>query len=124
MMGAGGAQLLDRDGVHMQKELIVAIGGGLASALLSFGVLTGAGSGILFAYFAPLPIFLAGLSNGFRSVTISVLVGLLAAGAFANIIPWIAYAVLIAAPTWLACRYILMAHTQTEVVGPRQAHLR
>ena len=76
MTRADSARLLDWGGVYMQKELIVGIGGGLASALLCFGVLTGAGSGMLFAYLAPLPFFLAGLSSGFRSVTIGAVTGM------------------------------------------------
>ena len=116
MIRADSARLPDWGGVHMQKELIVAIGGGLASALLCFGVFTGAGSGMLFAYLAPLPIFLAGLSSGFRSVTIGVLTGMVLIAAISGLVPVIKYAALIAAPTWLACRYILMTQTGKNAV--------
>ena len=61
-------------GARMQRQLIIALGGGIASALLLVGSLTGAG-GLLLANFAQLPLFLVGFMSGARSVVIAGAVG-------------------------------------------------
>ena len=62
----------------MYKETTVAIGAGLASALLSVAIAFGSGLGLLLVYFALLPILLIGLSQGQRSVSIAAVAGVLA----------------------------------------------
>ena len=59
----------------MSRYLLAAIGGGLASALVY--ALTGMGSfgGILLAYFAPLPLYLIGLSFGWTAGAAASAVG-------------------------------------------------
>jgi hypothetical protein len=57
-------------GARMQRQLLIAFGGGIASALLLVGSLTGAG-GLLLANFAPLPLFLVGFMSGARSVVMA-----------------------------------------------------
>ena len=75
----------------MLRYLLAAIGGGIASALVY--ALTGMGSfgGILLAYFAPLPLYLIGLSFGWTAgavasavaaITITLLGGFLGAAIF------------------------------------------
>lgn len=58
-------------GANMQRQLLIALGGGIASALLSLGLLTGAGGLAMIAYFAPLPLFVVGLMSGARGVAIA-----------------------------------------------------
>jgi len=53
-------------GARMQRQLLIALGGGFASALLLVGSLTGAG-GLLLANFAPMPLFMVGFMTGTRA---------------------------------------------------------
>ncbi|MCD6075687.1 MAG: uncharacterized protein K0Q70_2570, partial [Rhodospirillales bacterium] len=57
-------------GARMQRQLFIALGAGILSALLLVGSLTGAG-GLLLANFAPLPLFLVGFMSGARSVVLA-----------------------------------------------------
>jgi hypothetical protein len=96
-------------GASMHRQLIIAAAGGLVSAVLSLGLLTGSSSAVLFAYFAPLPIMLIGLSTGLMSVSAAILLAAvlvvnLAGGAQAAI-----YLASIALPAWLISRYAVTA---------------
>jgi hypothetical protein len=91
----------------MQRQVLIAAGGGLASALLSLGLLAGGGSFALLAYFAPLPLFAAGLMMGLRTSVI--------AGAFAVVVLFVLggiasaglYALSIMIPTWIVVYHAL-----------------
>lgn len=58
-------------GAKMQRQLLIALGGGIASALLSLGLLTGAGGLAMIAYFAPLALFLVGFMAGANALAIA-----------------------------------------------------
>ena len=105
-------------GARMYKNLIIAAAGGLVSAILSLGLLTGSSGALLFAYFAPLPLMLIGLSVGLISASAAIFVALivvvnLAGGAQAAV-----FAVSIALPAWLITRY---ATAQRTAPGGAQA---
>ncbi|MDP6426828.1 MAG: DUF2232 domain-containing protein [Rhodospirillales bacterium] len=87
--------------------MIIAMAGGLASAALSLGVLTGSGAAILFAYFSPLPLLLVGLSLGLTSVSVGIALA-------AILVAWVAgatqaaiYGISLALPVWLITRYAI-----------------
>jgi hypothetical protein len=95
----------------MYKQLIIAAAGGLVSAILSLGLLTGSSGALLFAYFAPLPLLLIGLSIGLIGASAAIFVALivvvnLAGGAQAAV-----FAASIALPAWLITRYATAQRT-------------
>ena len=80
-----------RLGAGMQRQILIAAGGGLASALFSLGFLAGGGNLAIVAYFAALPLFGVGFMLGVRSTVVSgtfsvvvifLLGGLAAAGVY------------------------------------------
>ena len=98
----------------MYKETIVAIGAGLASALLSVAIAFGSGLGLLLVYFALLPILLIGLSQGQRSVSIAAVAGIFGTIFLTNIFQGALYGVTVALPAWLVVRYGLMNQTARD----------
>ena len=59
----------------MNKDILIAIGAGSLSAVAALAFQSGAPGGLLFAYFAPLPLMLVGLSLGAVTGTISAIAG-------------------------------------------------
>lgn len=55
----------------MSREILVALGGGLVSAIFYLSVVTGTPGAILLAYLSPLPLFLAGLSAHWKGAAIA-----------------------------------------------------
>src|SRR5690606_35476329 len=90
-----------RLGAGMQRQMLIAAGGGLASALFSLGFLAGGGNFAIFAYFAALPLFGVGFMLGVRSAviadTFSVVVIFLLGGVAAGG----GYALSIMFPVWI-----------------------
>jgi hypothetical protein len=98
----------------MHRETLIAIGAGLASALLSIAVAYGSGIGLLLAYFALLPILLIGLSQGPRFATIAALSGVIGAIFLTNISQGALFGISVALPAWLITRYALMTQTAQD----------
>ncbi|NQV56578.1 MAG: DUF2232 domain-containing protein [Rhodospirillales bacterium] len=98
----------------MHKQIVFALGGGLASAALSIGALAGNGSGILLAYFAPLPILLVGLALGTASAAIAAATAAILIAALAGGVQAIVYAFSVALPPWIIVRYALMKKSQPD----------
>ena len=98
----------------MYRETTVAIGAGLASALLSVAIAFGSGLGLLLVYFALLPILLIGLSQGQRSVSIAAVAGLFGTIFLTNIFQGALYGVSVALPAWLIVRYGLNSQTTRD----------
>tara|TARA_B100000315_G_scaffold257793_1_gene307828 strand:- start:1928 stop:2875 length:948 start_codon:yes stop_codon:yes gene_type:complete len=98
----------------MYRETTVAIGVGLASALLSIAIAFGSGLGLLLVYFALLPILLVGLSQGQRSVSIAAVAGVFGTIFLTNIFQGALYGVSVALPAWLIVRYALMNQTAQD----------
>ena len=98
----------------MYRETTVAIGAGLASALLSVSIAFGSGLGLLLVYFALLPILLIGLSQGQRSVSIAAVAGLFSTIFFTNIFQGAIYGVSVALPAWLIVQYGLNSQTTRD----------
>ena len=101
----------------MYRTFGIAIGAGLASALLFAASAKGAGPALIIAYVTPLPIMIAAL--GFGQST-----GLMAAGLAAcaiavtlGIMPGVFFAVLLGFPSWFLCYLVMLARPLT-VSGP------
>jgi hypothetical protein len=97
--------------VMMYREPIIAIGAGIASALLSTSVAVGSGIGLILAYFSLLPVLLVGLSQGPRSTTIATVSGIVCAILLTNIFQGGLFGISVALPGWLIVRYVLMTQT-------------
>jgi len=98
-------------GASMHKQLIIAAAGGLVSAILSLGLLSGSSGALLFAYFAPLPILLIGLSLGLVSVSAAILLAAIVVANLTGAVQAAVYAASIALPAWLVTRYALANRT-------------
>ena len=98
----------------MPRETIIAIGAGLASALMSTAVAFGSGIGLVLAYFAMLPILLIGLSQGTRSSSIAAIVGIIGAVFLTNIFQAGLFGLSVALPAWLIVRYTLLTKTAQD----------
>ena len=92
-------------GASMHKQLIISAGGGLVSAVLALGLLTGSSGALLFAYFALLPVLLIGLSLGLVKVVIAIVVAAIAVAGLAGPAQAAVYVASIAMPAWLITRY-------------------
>lgn len=64
----------------MNKEVLIAVGGGLVSAFFAMGYLTGRPSGVLFSLMSTLPLYITGLMYGLNGISIAGAVGLLVVG--------------------------------------------
>ena len=90
----------------MRNDALIAIAGGLLSAFLSLSFLGGSATGIMFAYFTSLPLFLIGFSLGIKPLTYSASAGIIIIGVFAGWIATSIYALIYFLPTWLITLFI------------------
>lgn len=91
-------------GAQMQRQMLIALAGGIASALLLMGSLTGAG-GLMLANFAPLPLFAVGFMAGTRAVLVggaAASIALLFLGGFATMAFYAGTTML---PAWIIVHY-------------------
>lgn len=104
----------------MMRSLILGSLAGGASAVL---VLTAASGplGIMLAYLAPLPLFLAGLTHGLSAVVIAGAVGTLIS-ALNGLLNGGIYLVTFAAPAALVVRQALLARPATEASANAEVH--
>ncbi len=90
----------------MSRDVLIAIGGGLLSAVAAVAFLGGSAFSLLFGYFAMVPLMLVGLGLGPRAVTIAVGAGICATGIFGGIVHAGVFALVQALPalvvTWLS----------------------
>ncbi|MCW8836524.1 MAG: YybS family protein, partial [Rhodospirillales bacterium] len=112
-MSAERAKRISREG-GMSKDMLISIGAGLTSALLSLSVTAGPGFALVLVYLAPLPLYLVGLGVGQRATLIAGLTGTVACALFAGPLPSGLYAILNALPAWLVVRQALLSQPVTE----------
>jgi hypothetical protein len=98
----------------MNKDILIAIGAGSLSAVAALTFQTGAPGGLLFAYFAPLPLMLVGLSLGAMSGTISAIAGIVTAALLGGLMASTLFAVLHAFPAWFVARQALLKSTAPD----------
>ena len=97
----------------MNKDILIAIGAGSLSAVAALTFQSGATGGLLFAYFAPLPLMLVGLSFGAVTGTISAIAGVVTAAVLGGLMASTLFAVLHAFPAWFVARQALV-----KIVAP------
>lgn len=98
----------------MSRYLLAAIGGGLASALVY--ALTGMGSfgGILLAYFAPLPLYLIGLSLGLTASAVASAVAAVAMLVLGGFLSAAIFVVVNALPALIVIRQALQSRPDAQ----------
>ena len=69
----------------MQRDALIAIGGGLLSAVAAVSFFGGSVFSILFVYFSAVPLLLVGLGLGPKAVTIAVAAGIVATALTGNL---------------------------------------
>jgi hypothetical protein len=94
-------------GADMQRELLIALGGGIASAALSLGLLSGAGGLAMIAYFAPLPLFVVGFMAGARPVIVAGSFALVAMAFMGGLPAAVVYLGTIMIPSWVVVYHAL-----------------
>ncbi|NQV43403.1 MAG: DUF2232 domain-containing protein [Rhodospirillales bacterium] len=92
----------------MQKNMIIAVGGGGLSAAASMAFLAGTPGALFFAYLATLPIFLVGFSMGPVAATVAGLGGFVMAGLLGGALAAGMYGLVHALPAWLVSRQSLL----------------
>ncbi len=96
-----------------QKNILMAVGGGSLSAVASLAFLSGVPGGLLFVYFAMLPIFMVAFSMGTTAVSIAALSGIVIAGTLGDSVTAAAYGAFHALPAWFISRQSLASY-QTQ----------
>lgn len=98
----------------MSRELTFALPAGLASALMLHALAAGLPAGVLTAYLAPLPLFLVGLSAGWRICAVAGAFGAGLSLALETPMGAAAYVALYAAPAVLMCRLALVSQSDAN----------
>ena len=89
------------------RHMLIALGGGVVSALIAVAMLMGSPGALMIVYLAPLPLFLVGLSGGAAAVTVASVSGLLVAGFMGGIVAAAIYGLIHALPAWVMTRQSL-----------------
>lgn len=110
MISAGALKALET----MSRDWIIAIGGGLISAIASLAFLGGVPGALLLAYLAPLPLMMAGLAFGPAAAAVASVAGALAAGAVGSAAAVALFAVIHGLPAWMTVRLALINRPAEE----------
>jgi uncharacterized protein YybS (DUF2232 family) len=97
----------------VSREILVALGGGLASAVFYLSVVTGTPGAILLAYLSPLPLFLAGLSAHWKGAAIACAVAAVAVAAGTSFAAAGMFIALVVVPTMIVVRQGLLSRPGT-----------
>lgn len=94
----------------MSKTTVIALVGGVASALLFVALLFfPSPATMLFVYMVPLPLFLVGLSQGLAAAAIAAFGAIVVTGAFGGLILAMIFAIVIALPVLFTVRQALLS---------------
>lgn len=94
-------------GANMQRDMLIALGGGIASAALSLGLLAGSGGLALLSYFAALPLFLVGFATGARQVIAAGSIAVVILGLFGGVPSAAVFLGSILVPSWIVVYHAL-----------------
>jgi len=84
----------------MPRDALIAIGGGLMSAVAAVAFLGGSAMALMLVYFAPIPLLMVGFGLGPRAATIAALIGFFATGLFGGAMIAGFYGFIHALPAW------------------------
>jgi len=99
----------------MSRDVLIAIGGGLLSAVASVAFFGGSAFSFLFVYFAIVPLLMVGLALGPRAVTIAAGAGICATGIFGGIFPASIFGVVQVLPAWVITWLTVQKSSSPEV---------
>lgn len=91
----------------MQKNMLIAVGGGSVSAAASMAFFSGTPGALLFVCMTTLPLFLVALSMGPTAGMVACVAGLFVAFLVGDILNAGSYGLLHAFPAWLVFRHVL-----------------
>lgn len=89
----------------MPKDLLIAVGVGILSAVAATSLLVNNINGALFTFFAPLPVLLLGLSRGLPLTSVALVTGFVAAGVLGGPMVATVFGLVDALPAWLVIRH-------------------
>ena len=98
----------------MQRDILIAVSGGILSAIASMTIVLGLPGALLFAYLAPLPLIMVGLALGLRMATIASAAGFVVAGILGSTFNAGLYGLIYAVPGVLVVRYALSLEAQAD----------
>jgi len=98
----------------MQRDILIAVSGGILSAVASMTIVLGLPGALLFAYLAPLPLIMVGLALGLRMATIAAAAGFVVAGLIGSTFNAGLYGLIHAVPGVLVVRYALSLEAQAD----------
>ena len=101
----------------MQRDVLIAVGGGALSAIASMTIELGLPAAILFAYLAPLPLIMVGLALGLRMATVAAATGLIIAGLLGSLFNAGLFGLLYAVPGLLVVRCGLSLETSANLAS-------
>lgn len=93
----------------MSRQIILALGGGAVSAIVSVAFLTGSPIMLFMANLAPLPLFLVGLGAGAGAGSVAGVAGLVAAVVLGGTVAGAMFGLVFALPTWFVTQRALKA---------------
>lgn len=102
----------------MSKDVLIAIAGGLLTALLYLSTETGSPATLVFAYFTLLPLFMVGLAKGLAAAAISGTVAVVVTGVAAKFTGAAMFALAYAVPAVVMVRMALLNRQTPE--GPAE----
>ena len=92
----------------MSTQMLIALGLGGLSAVVSLAFFAGWPGGLLVVYLAPLPLFLAGLGGGASAATVAGATGIMTAGLIGGAMAAGVFGLVHALPAWLVVRQALL----------------
>ena len=98
----------------MPRDVLIAIGGGLMSAVAAVAFFGGSAFSLLFVYFASVPLLMVGLGLGPKAVTIAAGAGICATGIVGGLIPAGIFGLIQALPAWIVSRLAMLRFSTAE----------
>jgi len=101
----------------MSKDMMIALGGGTLSGLVSLAFVAGFPGAMLAVYMTPLPLFLIGLAFGVKLETVAGVSGSITAAVVGGAVSGLLFALIYALPVWMAVRLALVRWQVTDGSG-------
>lgn len=98
----------------MPRDVLIAIGGGLLSAVAAFAFFGGSAFSIFFVYFASVPLLMVGLALGPRAALIAAGAGICASGFAGGLLSAGIFGLVQALPAWVISQLVIMRNPVAE----------